>query len=278
MNWNPFARRHKTEPVPAAPDDASTPLPRNEDLVAAILALRENVPLGDIVPLQRAVLAARLLIPLSEPPAQTPDGVQMRPITFEDGATLAGYTDAETLRNALANTVDADRLAVGFLTGGEFCRMAEDGQFARAAINLFGSSQWALSPLVFCALARGVVLAGYPSGEDVRTGEGTLGAAVGPVPGGLPDAPTVAALRNALTQAGATRAFWYALVLTEREPCELMLSIGVAGIAVADLPTVGRALMHAWLEHGFPAAPLRVTLLDGGPDDAPIEAHGTALL
>lgn len=258
--WNPFKKQAAPDP-PAAPSQ-SQEMPDNAPLIALIQRMKLDTLMGDMRPMHRAIIESELLVPLLEPPTQTPQGLRMRYMTFETpgfgpASTLAVFTDVERMRSFFANAPDLSaQVGFGFWSGKGACEAAMDAELPLLAINPASDAHYAMPPHVYRALAFGYV-PGSVAAPDIREGQIVIARPMS----GMPSEPELQAWREVLAQHGALAAYWFNVLLDDVK--ELRYAIGVE-CAPERFEAIESGLIGAWLGIWPVNTPLYVQHL--GPD------------
>lgn len=265
--FNPFKKR---EPEPA--ESPAVSMPDNAPLVELIHQMKLDTLFGDMRPLHRAIIDAEFLLPLHEPPQQTPQGLRMRYMTFENAhfgpdSTLALFTDTERMRAFLGDTSSLGaRVCVGFWDGKTACEAAMNAQLPLLAINPGGDAHYAMPPHVYRVLAFGYV----PSSVADEELKSTQIAIARPL-SGLPSNQELEAWRAVLRQYCAAKAYWFNVLSDDVK--ELRYAIGVECEA-EKFGEIQRGLASAWLGIWPVNSPLWVQQLGDDEQSQAIRAGG----
>jgi hypothetical protein len=248
FGWNPFKKE-----VAPAPQAESEIEPDALALLREIVHLRDDTLGQDHRPMLRLIRDTMFLLPLSEPLRQTERGVLMRYMTFEDDQVLCAFTDPARMRDFFRD-YPAQGLDVSYQSGESLGEIAQNAGFRKVILNPNSDILFAMPPLVFGAIAHGMVI-GHISDEELPEGEMILGRCLA----GMPPMDALDAFRVVLQQFGATEAYWAALVLA---PGEMRFCIGVAAPPNA-FETLPDELVSAWIGRWPMPTPLYVFPLDG---------------
>lgn len=265
--FNPFKKR---EPESAEPPAVS--MPDNAPLVELIHQMKLDTLGGDMRPMHRAIIEAEFLLPLHEPPQQTPQGLRMRYMTFSNAhfgpdSTLALFTDAQRMRAFIGDDSSLGaRVCVGFWDGKTACEAALHAEIPLLAINPGGDAHYAMPPHVYRVLAFGYVPSSVDD-EEIKSAQITIARPLS----GLPSAQELEAWREVLRQHGATRAYWFNVLLEDVK--ELRYAIGVE-CESEKFDLIQRDLVGAWLGIWPVNTPLWVQHLGDDEQSQVIRAGG----
>ena len=265
--FNPFKKR---DPAPTAP--AAEPLPDNAELVALIERMKLDTLTGDMRPLHRAILGAELLVPLLEPPTQTPQGTRMLYMTFDNAvfgpqSTLAIFTDAERMRGFFgANPPSGSGVHVGFWSGKTACEAALRAELPLLAINPISDAHYAMPPHVYRVLSFGYVPSSVAEPE-IKSAQMTIARPLS----GLPSEAELDAWRAVLARNGARQAYWFNVLLEDVQ--EMRYAIGVA-CETPQFKAIQNELVGAWLGIWPVNSPLLVQQLCSDAESEAIRAGG----
>lgn len=243
--------RKKPEVAPAPPCEVEEE--DGTDLLREIVRVRDDTLGGDHRPMLRLIRDTTFLLPLHEPPSQSENGPVLRAMTFEDDSALCAFSDAERMRGFFGGH-PATEVPVSYQTGKTLGEMAQSTDRSKVIINPNADVSFALPPLVFGALAHGLVI-GHISDEALPQGELAFGRSVA----GMPPMDALDAFRVVLKQFGASQAWWAALFLP---PDEMRFCLGVAAAPNA-FETLPDQLVQAWIGRWPLPTPLYVFPLDG---------------
>ena len=269
FKWNPFAA--KKEEAPAQPAATSgDALPTNEALLEAIQNARLDTLMGDMRPMHRALLEAKLFVPLHEPPSQESGGMRLRYMTFEDDRVMCVFTDKQRMREYFLSGGREEGVHIWFASGQEVCGMATRAGLDKIIINPNSDILYAMPPLVFRVLAEGWV-PGSVSDEAIPSGQVIIGKPIS----GLPDETMLQIWRDVLKGNGVTEAYWFNAVLPEAN--ELRYAFAVA-CESEQLAKVESDLKGAWLGKWPVNTPLFVCQLKDDPQSHVIREGGAQIL
>lgn len=272
--FNPFKKREPSAPSEVAAPTAATS-PDNAHLIELIHQMKLDTLLGDMRPLHRAIMNAEFLVPLHEPPQQTPQGTRMLYMTFDNAhfgadSTLALFTEPERMRAFLGGSPAlGSRVCVGFWNGTTACNAAMNAELPLLAINPGGDAHYAMPPHVYRVLAFGYV----PSSVADEAIESQQIAIARPL-SGLPSPQELDAWRAVLQTHGASRAYWFNLLLDDVK--ELRYAIGVE-CDEEKFAQIQSDLVGAWLGIWPVNTPLWVQQL-GVDEQSQVIREGGALI
>ena len=229
--------------------------------------------MGDLRPLHRALIEAEFLIPLLEPPTQTPQGTRMLYMTFDNAvfgpqSTLAVFTDAPRMREFFGQSA-REGVHLGFWSGKTCCEAAMQAELPLLAINPTTDAHYAMPPHVYRVLAFGYV----PSSVAEPEIKGAQMAIARPL-SGLPTQPELDAWRTVLQKHGAGAAYWFNVLLDD--VMELRYGIGVECEA-EKFEAIGDELVKAWLGIWPVNTPLFVHHLGSDAESEAIRAGGAPI-
>ncbi len=270
--FNPFKKREPTnrEPAPAA-----APMPDNANLVTLIQQMKLDTLMGDMRPMHRAIIEAEFLIPLLEPPTQTPQGTRLLYMTFDNAvcgpqSTLAVFTDAARMREFFgANSPVGAGVHVDFWSGKTCCETAMQAELPLLAINPLSDAHYAMPPHVYRALAFGYV----PSSVAAPQIHGAQIAIARPL-SGLPSQQELDAWRAVLKLNGSQSAYWFNVLLDDVG--ELRYGIGVE-CESEKFETIQEELVSAWLGIWPVNTPLWVWHLEDDAESQAIRGGGAPI-
>ena len=266
--FNPFKKRELEPTTPSAA------MPANDSLVALIHQMKRDTLSGDMRPLHRAIIEAELLVPLHEPPQQTPQGTRMRYMTFDNAhfgpdSTLALFTDAQRMRAFLGdNSALGVQVCVGFWNGKTACNAALNADLPLLALNPGSDAHYAMPPHVYRALAFGYVPSSVAD-EAIQCAQIAIARPLS----GLPSAPELEAWRAVLRRHGARRAYFFNLLLDDVQ--ELRYAIGVE-CDDAQFAPIQSDLVGVWLGLWPVNSPLWVQQVGADQQSQTIREGGAA--
>ena len=270
--FNPFK---KSPPAAPAPPPNMASMPDNSQLVALIQAMKLDTMMGDMRPMHRAIMAAEFLVPLHEPPIQTPQGTRVRYMTFDNAvfgpdSTLALFTDVERLREFFGpNSSVGSGVHLGFWDGKTACENAMNAEMPHLAINPLSDAHYAMPPYVYRALAFGYVPSSVAD-EGIQSPQ----IAIARPMSGMPSQPELEAWRAVLNQHSATAAFWFNVLLDD--VMELRYGIGVE-CAPSAFEAIQSALIGAWFGIWPVNTPLFVYQLSDDTESQAIREGGAPI-
>ena len=265
--WNPFKK-----PEPSATGNAAATMPDNTELVALIHQMKLDTLMGDMRAMHRAIIGAEFLVPLLEPPQQTPQGTRMLYMTFDNAvlgpaSTLALFTDAERAREFLGDTSALGaQVCLGFWDGKAACETAMSAELPLLAINPGTDAHYAMPPHVYRALAFGYVPSSVADEEFPK-----MQIVIARPLTGLPTEQELDAWREVLARHGAEKAFWFNVLLEKIG--ELRYAIGVE-CAPEKFAQIQKDLVGAWFGIWPVNTPLWVQHLDDGVEAQAIRDGG----
>jgi len=267
--WNPF-KKLEAKPQPEATPPANTDVPDNQVLVAAIQRMKLDTLLGDMRPMHRAIIASELMLPLHEPPRQTEGGMILRMMTFNDNSRMCVFTDMERMRAFLSEFPEVGTgVHVQFTGGQELCAMAARSEMPLLAINPASDAHYAMPPHVYRVLEHGYIPSSVAD-ETVRSPQ----IAIARPMSGLPSQDELQAWREALSEGGATAAWWFNVMLDDVR--ELRYAIGVECEA-ERFEALRSALVGAWLGKWPVNTPLWTHRMDDDETSQAIRAGGAPI-
>lgn len=275
FKWNPFAPKKEEAPAQPAASPAGSPaasgdaLPTNEALLEAIQDARLDTLMGDMRPMHRTLLEARLFVPLHEPPVEEAGGMRLRYMTFEDDRVMCVFTDKQRMRDYFLSGGREEGVHIWFASGQEVCGMATQANLDKLIINPNSDILYAMPPLVFRVLAEGWV-PGSISDEAIPSGEVIIGKPIS----GLPDEPMLQIWRDVLKENGVAEAYWFNAVMPEANELRYAFAIGCAP---EQLAKVESDLIGAWLGKWPVNTPLFVCALKDDPQSRIIREGGARI-
>lgn len=271
FKWNPFARESQPASQPEQAASQGETLPNNADLLAAIEDARLDTLMGDMRPLHRVILGSELLMPLHEPPMETPQGTKLRYMTFEDDSVMLVFTDAAHLKEFFGDTnpIGGTRMCVIPMSGQDICRAATSSEMRKIIINPNADVLYVMPPLVYRVLAEGFI-PGSVSDEAIPAGELIIARPIS----GLPDDEMMQAWREVLSQNGVTEAYWFNLIIPDRN--ELRYSFAV-GCEEEQLKKIHSDLVGAWLGKWPVNTPLYVCRLEDDETSCAVREGGAPM-
>ena len=263
--WNPFKKS-----APETSVEPAATMPDNSNLVALIHQMKLDTLMGDMRALHHAIIGAEFLVPLLEPPQQTPQGTRMLYMTFDNAvfgpeSTLALFTDTDRAREFLGST----HCYLGFWNGKTACEAAMSAELPLLAINPGTDAHYAMPSHVYRALAFGYVLSSVADEALPK-----IQIAVARPLTGLPSEQELDAWRAVLARHGAQKAYWFNVLLDELG--ELRYAIGVE-CAAEKFAAIQQDLVGAWFGIWPVNTPLWVQHLDDGAEAKAIREGGAVI-
>lgn len=259
--WNPFKKQETSASSPAglAPA-AEIEAPRgavaaqSSALLAEIVRVRSDTLGQDLRPMQRLIRDTTFILPLLEPVRQTEQGTIIRFMTLENDEITVAFTDAARVREFFGgeNPLGGTQMAVTHVSGRTLCEMAQRAGLRKIILNPNSDILFALHPLVYGAIAQGLVI-GHIADEEIHSEE----IAVGDCVAGPPNAEVLATFQAILGDFGAREAFWCALFLP---PDEMRFALGVE-IAPEQFEALSNQLRQSWIGPWPLPTPLHVLAL-----------------